>query len=708
MQVVRQKFIFMPSLAYLWEIAIGMKMTKDQLTKLLSQKITENLAESILEQTKKGLELKLEESGFDMDDFFFSDAEAAARADMEKHYGDKMVHAKLGDKEDTKSWLQAQMDASDADVDKHAPHLKNGGDRTFNQKLVDFISKDPHLGELRSSDPHALLDVIGLAAYKYLMDHNASTPFISALQGWLVDFNHEFDPTAEDMEDVNPSAYRLIKKFEQIYNREVQARRLNEALIILEGEPIARYYPIVFLQGEEADETMGILNDQGEQAALEHLLQTYYGEGPERALDNDQYKGRLDHEYRQDIDGETYIMNWNSGIPYVGLTQMKMVTPPDLSNDKYNDLYGDLHGTEGKLDEAKGDKVYEYHINLNERGLFYADVRDNNGNSVYEIKIGYGEEEDNNPIEDGFMKHVRDIAGLEQYLKEIGIISAGSKIVNPYGRMEEGIDDEYHLDSGELSDDPSSFESMETINDVSKGYYVVPPKGDDPLWYVVDQDGDPVSGHNTEEEAKQAVQSLESDVRSTDGLAPEDEPEFGVDFKESRMERIDRLMNEALALIKEYGDIGGYPVGADSDPRAPWKIDDIKPAKKSPKQVFSLTDDNKECVILHHGGSYYAFFKGGLSSEESESIAIDYIGVPSEVDRDEQGYYTTYDAREYSQPSNLTGDAITDYVNDNYRHMKIGNGLADWEDGNYDLVKIDHPLARELKSTWTNLSVPIS
>ncbi len=43
--------------------------------------------------------------------------------------------------------------------------------------------------------------------------------------------------------------------------------------------------------------------------------------------------------------------------------------------------------------------VYEYHINLNERGYFYADVRDSSGNTVFEIK---NEEEGDDENEDDF------------------------------------------------------------------------------------------------------------------------------------------------------------------------------------------------------------------------------------------------------------------------------------------------------------------
>ena len=58
---------------------------------------------------------------------------------------------------------------------------------------------------------------------------------------------------------------------------------------------------------------------------------------------------------------------------------------------------------------------YEYHINLDERGEFYADVRDESGNTVFEIH-GF------DIFEDGYMRHKDDIAGLGEYLLDLGIV----------------------------------------------------------------------------------------------------------------------------------------------------------------------------------------------------------------------------------------------------------------------------------------------
>ena len=74
---------------------------------------------------------------------------------------------------------------------------------------------------------------------------------------------------------------------------------------------------------------------------------------------------------------------------------------------------------------------YQYFINLDDRGSFRADVRrgDCNGETVFEIRAGNELEEDETSIfEDGYLKHGRDLAGLENYLKDLGIMKEGDEL----------------------------------------------------------------------------------------------------------------------------------------------------------------------------------------------------------------------------------------------------------------------------------------
>ena len=66
--------------------------------------------------------------------------------------------------------------------------------------------------------------------------------------------------------------------------------------------------------------------------------------------------------------------------------------------------------------------TYEYFINLDERGEFYADVRNSVGSTVFEIK-GF------DIFEDGFMKHKDDIDGLRKHLISLGIMNEKQGLV---------------------------------------------------------------------------------------------------------------------------------------------------------------------------------------------------------------------------------------------------------------------------------------
>lgn len=65
---------------------------------------------------------------------------------------------------------------------------------------------------------------------------------------------------------------------------------------------------------------------------------------------------------------------------------------------------------------------YYYYINLHEREDFYADVRNSDNKTIYEIHGFF-------IFEDGFMSHEYDIDGLCSYLQNLGIIAEDDSIV---------------------------------------------------------------------------------------------------------------------------------------------------------------------------------------------------------------------------------------------------------------------------------------
>lgn len=71
--------------------------------------------------------------------------------------------------------------------------------------------------------------------------------------------------------------------------------------------------------------------------------------------------------------------------------------------------------------------LFKYYINLDERGSFYADVRDSSEKTVFTIKAG--EEGETSIFTDGYMKHKYDLVGLKAYLVELGVMKPNQKLV---------------------------------------------------------------------------------------------------------------------------------------------------------------------------------------------------------------------------------------------------------------------------------------
>ena len=71
---------------------------------------------------------------------------------------------------------------------------------------------------------------------------------------------------------------------------------------------------IVFMQGDEADEPLSILDTDGTKAAIEYLAQWHYPGEHETA--NEPAAGTCDHVQKTD-DG--FILTWNDRLRYIGL-----------------------------------------------------------------------------------------------------------------------------------------------------------------------------------------------------------------------------------------------------------------------------------------------------------------------------------------------------------------------------------------------------
>ena len=65
---------------------------------------------------------------------------------------------------------------------------------------------------------------------------------------------------------------------------------------------------------------------------------------------------------------------------------------------------------------------YNYYINLDERGEFYADVRDHAENTIFEFH-GF------DMFDDGYMSDKFDTDGLRCYMYDMGIIEKTDNII---------------------------------------------------------------------------------------------------------------------------------------------------------------------------------------------------------------------------------------------------------------------------------------
>jgi len=72
--------------------------------------------------------------------------------------------------------------------------------------------------------------------------------------------------------------------------------------------------------------------------------------------------------------------------------------------------------------------IYGHFVNLHERGDYYADVRDASENTVFEIRAN--DDGSIDLIEDGYMTHIQDLEGLEEYLKEMEIIPMEAELLD--------------------------------------------------------------------------------------------------------------------------------------------------------------------------------------------------------------------------------------------------------------------------------------
>lgn len=123
-------------------------------------------------------------------------------------------------------------------------------------------------------------------------------------------FNQNGNPMGFDNDDSEDDSF--IKAFDQEHEPKEEEKE---------------YADIVFMQGHEAEEVMNILDQQGQEAAMNHLKQ--WDDGEYHTVTANPF-GSKDKLYRQ---GD-YIMAYNTGIPYIGLSKLMTSDDGNLGEDE--------------------------------------------------------------------------------------------------------------------------------------------------------------------------------------------------------------------------------------------------------------------------------------------------------------------------------------------------------------------------------------
>jgi hypothetical protein len=122
------------------------------------------------------------------------------------------------------------------------------------------------------------------------------------------------------------------------------------------NETAQKYYEIVFLQGENAEEPLKILDDKGEDAAIKYLEQWDYGSEMEHTPEEQPW-GDGDETFEKD----DYVMSWNSRLGYIGLVrkvkeeEKEPPKPPELPEKKPEETPAEPGKPEPGKPEAKAE-----------------------------------------------------------------------------------------------------------------------------------------------------------------------------------------------------------------------------------------------------------------------------------------------------------------------------------------------------------------
>jgi len=171
-----------------------------------------------------------------------------------------------------------------------------------------------------------------------------------------------------------------------------------------------KYEDVVFMQGEEADEALEILRNQGEEAALQYLMQ-WHDSG------NHMGNAELGHgSSDQTFEKDGYIMSWSFPLNYIGLQYESSGLDEETKKNDYPDQIGKRFKPKDQMPKKK--KKPQYTVKLGEESEIPKEYW---GNPEDELK------ENDEPQDDGMSLEPRgdEIEQVSQEKEEMGDMLAG-------------------------------------------------------------------------------------------------------------------------------------------------------------------------------------------------------------------------------------------------------------------------------------------
>ena len=228
----------------------------------------------------------------------------------------------------------------------------NSDDFKMFQKVVN-VGIDSHLEGFTKSKFGGKADYPG----KYRMDFHLSE--VPILLRRLIEL---YDETGDEniaswIDDINDSVLNPEKFDENSSDSLANKHGMNAKPETLdEVTDQERYEDVVFLQGDEAEEALSILDNDGEEAALNYLAQWHSpGHGMGR---NELPHGSSDETFEKD----GYHMSWNSSLGYIGLVYDTEYQLAENSSRSYANLKGKNLKPETLKDKEHPQAIHEMRL----------------------------------------------------------------------------------------------------------------------------------------------------------------------------------------------------------------------------------------------------------------------------------------------------------------------------------------------------------